>query len=139
MSREQQCALAALQQRIDERVLLLARRGVRDREGYIERRLSTLRGLGDKDFLRRVHLERGVRRPLTGRELSLWGEIDRRLGEGQSRTAIRQALIVDRLWRGSRQAFDKLWKQLDAVPMRIRVRRRPRPTPNRRRPPSSSK
>jgi hypothetical protein len=140
LSPQEKREVSKLQQQVDETVLRLARQGVQDTEGYVQSRLSTLRTLGDKDLLRRAHLEEGVRRPVTEEDLSLWAEIERRLGEGQSRPVIRQALIDMGRWRGSRQAFDKLWKQLDAVPMRIRVHQRLQPVPSRgRRPPSSSK
>jgi hypothetical protein len=92
-------------------VLQLARRGVEhpDSKNWV----ATLRAQGAKDFLRRAHLDRGVRRPITRSELNLWAEIDSLREAGKSREDIRKDLIARGRWKGSRQAFAKLLTRLD--------------------------
>jgi hypothetical protein len=127
MSADQRRVLSELQQRVDERVLQLARRGIRDPDGYIERRLQTLQSRGDKRFLRRAHLEASVPSAFSEADLLLWDSIDRGLRQENSRAKIRQGLIDAGLWRGSRQAFDKLVRRLfgERVRLRVTLARRP--------------
>jgi hypothetical protein len=120
LSPAEQGNVAGLQHEVDGLVLRLARRGIK--HPYVTRRLATLRALGDKDFLRRAHLEAGVHRPIAPGDLELWYRIERRLELGESRESIRKALIADRAWKGSRQAFDKLLACLGLLRTRVQVR-----------------